>query len=352
MNLFSPLELRGIKLRNRIAVSPMCQYSCEDGFAKDWHLVHLGSRAVGGAALVIAEATAVESIGRISPSDLGIWKDDHIPALARITAFIRSQGAVPGIQLAHAGRKGSSAVPWQGGALIPPEGGGWSTVAPSPIPFRASDPPPVELSAEDIRSITGSFAQAARRALEAGFQVVEIHAAHGYLLNEFLSPLVNQRTDEYGGNFENRIRFVLEVVAAVREVWPDSLPLFLRISATDWAEGGWDVADSVKLAREAQPLGVTLIVCSSGGVVPWAKITPVSSYQVPFAAQVRLEAAVMTGAIGLITDAREADKIIQDEQADIVLLARELLRNPYWPLHAAKTLGINPEPPLQYTRAW
>jgi 2,4-dienoyl-CoA reductase-like NADH-dependent reductase (Old Yellow Enzyme family) len=352
MHLFSPLEIRGMRFRNRIAVSPMCQYSCEDGFATDWHLVHLGSRAVGGAALVITEATAVEARGMISPADLGIWKDDHIAPLARIAAFIRSQGAVCGIQLAHAGRKASTAAPWHGGMLVLPENGGWKPVAPSPIPFRESDPAPIELSREDIREIVEAFAQAAKRALTAGFQVIEIHAAHGYLLDEFLSPLANQRKDEYGGSLENRMRLTLEVVEAIRRVWPESLPLFLRISATDWAEGGWDVNDSVELARCVKELGVDLIDCSSGGMVSWAKINPAPGFQVPFASRIRRETGIMTGAVGLITETGQAGAIIQGGAADLVFLAREFLRDPYWPLHAAKTAGSAIAPPVQYSRAW
>jgi 2,4-dienoyl-CoA reductase-like NADH-dependent reductase (Old Yellow Enzyme family) len=353
MHLFSPLEIRGVHFRNRIAVSPMCQYSCEDGFATDWHLVHLGSRAVGGAALVMAEATAVEQRGQISPADLGLWKDDHIAPLARIAAFVQSQGAVPGIQLAHAGRKASTSVPWQNnGAVIRPDDGGWLPVAPSPIPFREHDPVPAELSRVEIGVIVEAFANATRRALAAGFQVIEIHGAHGYLLDEFLSPLANHRKDCYGGSFENRIRIVLEVIGAIRKVWPESLPLFLRISATDWAEGGWDIGDSVELARRVKPLGVDLVDCSSGGMVPWAKITPGPCFQVPFADRIRRETGILTGAVGMITEAAQADRIIQGGQADMVLLARELLRSPYWPQHAAKQLGRTPVPPVQYGRAW
>jgi 2,4-dienoyl-CoA reductase-like NADH-dependent reductase (Old Yellow Enzyme family) len=353
MHLFSPLDIRGIKFRNRIAVSPMCEYSCEDGFANDWHMVHLGSRAVGGAALVLTEATAVEERGQISPADLGIWKDAHIEPLARIAAFIRSQGAVAGIQLAHAGRKASTSKPWlNSGALILPENGGWTPVAPSPIPFRESEPAPSELPHAEIAKIVDAFAKAATRALAAGLQVIEIHGAHGYLLDEFLSPLANHRTDEYGGSFDNRIRIVLEVVAAIRRVWPDSLPLFLRISATDWAEGGWEPADSVELARRVKPLGVDLIDCSSGGMVPYAKISPAPGFQVPFAEQIRRQTGILTGAVGMITEPEQADKIITGEQADMVLLAREFLRDPYWPLRAAKALGAAVQPPVQYLRAW
>jgi 2,4-dienoyl-CoA reductase-like NADH-dependent reductase (Old Yellow Enzyme family) len=352
-HLFSPLRIRDVEFRNRIAVSPMCQYSSEDGFATDWHLTHLGSRAAGGAGLVVVEATAVEARGRISPADLGLWKDEHIPALARIAAFLKSQGATPGIQIAHAGRKASTHAPWiKGGSFIPESEGGWRTVAPSPIPFRETDTPPLELSRDDIRDIVDAFAAAARRALTAGFEVVEIHGAHGYLIHEFLSPLSNQRTDEYGGSFDNRLRFVTEVTEAVRRVWPASLPLLVRISATDWAEGGWNVDDSVELARRLRPLGVDLIDCSSGGLVPHAKIELGPGYQVPFAERVRREAGVPTGAVGMITEAHQADSIIREGRADLVLLARQFLRDPYFPLHAAKVLGAHVEPPLQYKRAF
>jgi 2,4-dienoyl-CoA reductase-like NADH-dependent reductase (Old Yellow Enzyme family) len=352
-HLFSPLRIRDITFRNRIAVSPMCEYSSEDGFANDWHFVHLGSRAVGGAALVITEASAVEARGRISAGDLGIWKDEHIPPLARITAFLRSQGAVAGMQLAHAGRKASTHVPWEkGGSFLPESEGGWRTVAPSPIPFRETDTPPLELSKAEIRTIVEAFAAAARRALAAGFEVIEIHAAHGYLINQFLSPLSNHRHDEYGGSFDNRIRFVLEVVQAIRRVWPDSLPLFIRISASDWAEGGWTIDDSVKLASTLKPLGVDLVDCSSGGLVPYAKIELGPGYQVPFAERIRREAGILTGAVGMITDPEQADAIIREGRADLTLLAREFLRDPYFPLHAAKALGIETAPPVQYKRAF
>jgi 2,4-dienoyl-CoA reductase-like NADH-dependent reductase (Old Yellow Enzyme family) len=351
-HLFAPLSIRGVELRNRIVVSPMCQYSCDDGFASHWHLVHLGSRAVGGAALVIAEATAVEACGRISPGDLGIWKYEHIEPLARIAAFVRSQGSAAGIQLAHAGRKASIKVPWEGGAFIPESQGGWRTVAPSPIPFRDSDTPPLELSKAQICAIVRAFAAAAGRALAACFEVIEIHGAHGYLINEFLSPLANHRGDEYGGPFENRTRFLREVVEAVRGVWPDSLPLFVRISASDWVDGGWTIDDSVSLARMLEPLGVDLIDCSSGGMVPYAKIEPAPGFQVPFAERIRRETGILTGAVGMITDPKQADCIIREGRADLVLLAREFLRDPYFPLHAAKVLGVETAPPLQYRRAF
>jgi 2,4-dienoyl-CoA reductase-like NADH-dependent reductase (Old Yellow Enzyme family) len=351
-HLFTPLTIRSITLRNRIAVSPMCQYSSDDGFATDWHLVHLGSRAVGGASLVIAEASAVESRGRISPQDLGIWKDEHIENLSRIAAFVKQQNAVPGIQIAHAGRKGSTRVPWEGGSHIPTEEGGWVTLAPSPIPFRAQGPAPAELSKTEIRRIVEAFAAAARRAYRAGFEIVEIHAAHGYLIHEFLSPLANHRRDEYGGPFENRIRFAREVVEAVRAVWPESLPLFMRISATDWVEGGWNLDESVALAARLRRMGVDLIDCSSGGLVPDAKILLGPSYQAPFAERIRRETGVLTGAVGLITEPGQADEIICSGQADLVLLARAFLRDPYLPLHAAQELGQEAAVPVQYGRGF
>jgi 2,4-dienoyl-CoA reductase-like NADH-dependent reductase (Old Yellow Enzyme family) len=351
-DLFSPLTIRGVTFRNRIAVSPMCEYSSVDGYANDWHLVHLGSRAVGGAGLVMTEAAAVEPRGRISPADLGIYRDEHIEMLARITRFIREQGAVPGIQLAHAGRKASTRVPWEGGAVIPESDGGWPAVAPSPIPFRPAEPAPRELTRSEIGVIVEAFAAAARRAVAAGFQLIEIHAAHGYLINEFLSPLANHRADEYGGTFDGRIRFALEVAAAIRAGWPDSLPLFMRISAIDWVEEGWQVEDSVELARRLRPLGVDLIDCSSGGVVPYAKIQPGPAYQAPFAERIRRESGILTGAVGMITEPRQADAIVRTGQADMVLLAREFLRDPYWPLHAAKALDVTAAIPKQYSRAF
>ena len=350
--LFAPLTIRGVTFRNRIAVSPMCQYSSDDGFANDWHLVHLGSRAVGGAGLVFTEATAVEARGRISPKDLGIWKDEHIANLSRIAAFVKQRGAVPGMQIAHAGRKGSTRVPWEGGAPISLDQGGWQTVAPSAIPFRPGDPAPVELSCAEIRNVVEAFAAAARRVRAAGFEVLEIHAAHGYLINEFLSPVSNHRRDEYGGAFENRIRFALEVADAVRCEWPESQPLFMRISATDWAEGGWTLDDSVALASRLRERGVDLIDCSSGGNVLDAKIQLGPGYQVPFAERIRREAGILTGAVGLITEARQAEEIIQAGRADLVLMAREFLRDPYWPLHAAPVLGAEAAVPVQYSRAF
>lgn len=351
--LFSSLTIREVTFRNRIAVSPMCEYSSDDGYANDWHLVHLGSRAVGGAALVIAEATAVEARGRITPGDLGIWKDEHKVMLSRIARFIRSQGAAPGIQLAHAGRKASCRVPWEGGAAIPPDQpGGWVTVAPSAIPFHDADSAPRELSRDEIAAIVHAFRDAAVRALDSGFDVLEIHGAHGYLAHEFLSPLSNHRTDEYGGSLENRMRFMLEVAAAVRGVWPGRLPLFARISSTDWVDGGWTIDDSVKLSKRLRETGVDLIDCSSGGLVPNAKIPVGPGYQVPFAERIRREAGILTGAVGLITEPEQAEHIIREQRADIVLLAREFLRDPYWARRAAQQLGEKITPPPQYLRSW
>jgi 2,4-dienoyl-CoA reductase-like NADH-dependent reductase (Old Yellow Enzyme family) len=351
-HLFTPLTVREVTFRNRIAVSPMCQYSSVDGFTNDWHLVHLGSRAVGGAGLVMMEATAVEACGRISPADTGIWKDEHIASLARITGFLREQGAVAGIQLAHAGRKASTRRPWEGGGAIPEAEGGWRTVAPSPVPFRPEDAPPAELSKPEIRSLVAAFAGAAGRALQAGFQVAEIHAAHGYLIHQFLSPLSNLRSDEYGGSFPNRIRLALEVVEATRGVWPAGLPLFLRISATDWVAGGWTIEESVELARRVRELGVDLVDCSSGGLSMEQKIPLGPGYQAPFAERIRREAGIPTGAVGLITTPAQADDIVRSGKADLVLLAREFLRDAYFPAHAAEALGAECKPPLQYARAW
>ena len=352
MSLFTPLQLRDVTLRNRIAVSPMCQYSSRDGYAGDWHLVHLGSRAIGGAGLVFTEAAAVLPEGRISPDDLGIWRDEHVDFLSRITRFIREHGAVAGIQLAHAGRKASTARPWDGGHPLDVEQRGWAPIAaPSALAFADGYQTPQALDRQGIRRVVAAFRAAARRAHAAGFQVVELHGAHGYLLNEFLSPLANRRDDEYGGSFDNRTRLLREVVAAVREEWPASLPLFVRISATDWVEGGWTLDDSVALARQLAPLDVDLIDCSSGAVVPGARIPTGPGYQTPFAAQVKREADVLTGAVGLITSPQQADQIIRTGQADLVLLARELLRDPYWPLHAAHALGHDAPWPPQYERA-
>lgn len=351
-DLFTPLRLRELVLRNRIAMSPMCQYSSTDGFANDWHFVHLASRAVGGAGLVFTEATAVEPRGRISPRDLGLWSDEHIEPLARIVRFIDAQGAVAGIQLAHAGRKASTAPPWEGGAPLEPAQGGWRPiVAPSALPFTDAHPVPEALDKAAIAGIVEAFGQAARRAREAGFRVVEVHAAHGYLLHEFLSPLSNRRDDAYGGSFDNRTRLLREVVARVRTFWPERLPLFVRISATDWIEGGWNLDDSVALARQLAPLGVDLIDCSSGGNVAGAMIPVGPGYQTRFAERIRQEANIATGAVGVIRTADQADHIIRTGQADLVLLARALLRNPYWPLHAAQQLGHAGHWPKQYLRA-
>jgi 2,4-dienoyl-CoA reductase-like NADH-dependent reductase (Old Yellow Enzyme family) len=351
IDLMTPLTIRGAKFRNRMVMSPMCQYSAEEGMANDWHLVHLGSRAAGGVGLVIVEATSVTWDGRISPADLGIWSDDHMPPLARIAQFIRSQGAMVGIQLAHAGRKGSSRVPWEGGAAIPPdEEGGWVVVAPSPIPFIEGDPVPRELDKEEIELTVRAFVTAAERALTAGFNVLEVHAAHGYLLHQFLSPLCNKRTDEYGGSFENRIRLLLRVVGQVREVMPEELPLFVRLSATDWIEGGWDIDQSVELAKRLKAINVDVIDVSTGGAVPKARIPMGKGYQVPCARRIRDEADIMTGAVGLITDVPYANDLVIGGDADLVLLGRELLREPYWALKAAQEMDCEPDWPKQY--AW
>lgn len=350
-SLFSPLELRSITLPNRIGVSPMCQYSSADGFATDWHLVHLGSRAVGGAGLVMLEASAVTPEGRITPSDLGIWKDEHIRKLECIATFLQSQGARAGIQLAHAGRKASMAAPWQGERLVPHGEGGWTPVAPSAIAFSEKYATPQELDEAGIAGVVEAFEAAALRAHRAGFDVVEIHAAHGYLLHEFLSPLSNKRTDKYGGSLENRARLLLEVAEAVRGAWPQELPLFVRISATDWVEGGWSIEESVEVARWLKERGVDLIDCSSGGNVPAAKIPVGPGYQVQFATRIKREAGIATAAVGLITEAAQADAIIADGEADLVLLAREMLRDPYFAVHAAAALGETASWPEQYLRA-
>jgi 2,4-dienoyl-CoA reductase-like NADH-dependent reductase (Old Yellow Enzyme family) len=350
--LFAPLTIREVTLPNRIAVSPMCEYSSEDGFANDWHLVHLGCRAVGGAGLVMTEATAVEADGRITMPDLGIWKTEHIEPLRRITSFIKGQGSVSGIQLAHAGRKASTRAPWDGGAAVAPgQPNGWQVVAPSAVPFLEGGPVPRELTTADIRHVVEAFAAAAHRALAAGFDLIEIHGAHGYLIHQFLSPLSNFRTDEYGGRFENRIRIALEIVKAVRQEMGPRLPLFLRISATDWTEGGWTVDDSVELARRVKALGVDLIDASSGGNVAGATIPVGPGFQVAFAERIRKEAGLLTGAVGMITTAEQAESILQSGQADLVLLAREFLRDPYFPVHAAQSLGVPVSLPKQYLRA-
>ncbi len=349
VDLLSPLVIRGATFRNRVVMSPMCQYCAHEGLADDWHLVHLGSRAVGGAALVIVEATAVTRDGRITPGDLGIWEDRHIEPLARIVRFVHGQGAVAGIQLAHAGRKASCDLPWNGGAgLMTAESGGWPVVGPSAIPFDEGNPVPRALDVASIDAVVAAFEAAARRALTAGFRVIEIHSAHGYLLHSFLSPLSNRRTDEYGGSLENRMRLLLRVADRLRQLLPDEVPLFVRISATDWAEGGWDIDQSVVLARALQELGVDLIDVSSGGLVPKARIPVAKGYQVPFARRIRDEAGIRTGAVGLITDPAQADEIVTCGDADLVFLARELLRHPYWALDAQQALHEEPSWPLQY----
>jgi 2,4-dienoyl-CoA reductase-like NADH-dependent reductase (Old Yellow Enzyme family) len=349
--LFSPLKLRSITFPNRIGVSPMCQYSSQDGFANDWHLVHLGSRAQGGAGLVIIEASAVTPQGRISPADMGIWKDEHIPMLRRIARFVQSQGAPMGIQLAHAGRKASMSPPSKGERLVPLEEGGWTTVAPSALPFSEKYRTPQALDKAGIEAIVEAFVAATRRAHEAGFDFLEIHSAHGYLLHEFLSPLSNHRTDEYGGSFENRVRFPLQVADAVRKTWPEHLPLSVRISASDWVEGGWSIDDSVELAKLLRKRGIDLIDCSSGGNLPNVKIPVAPSYQVPFAARIRKDAGIATAAVGMITDPAQANRIIADGEADLVLLAREMLRDPYFAVHAAGALNEAATWPEQYLRA-
>jgi len=356
-NLFDPLPLRGVTLRNRIGVSPMCMYSSDDGRANDWHFVHLGARAVGGAGLVIAEATAVEARGRISPQDAGLWNDEQIAPLARINKFVRAHGAVPGVQLAHAGRKAGTARPFPNEPHRGPlddAHGGWQPVGPSPLAFDDGWRVPDELSRSDIREIQAAFGAAASRALRAGYQFVELHAAHGYLAHSFLSPLSNQRTDEYGGSFENRVRFVVETTRVLRQTWPDELPLGVRLSCSDWADGGWAIEESVELSRLLKAEGVDIVDCSSGGAVPHAKIEIAPGYQVPFAEAIRRDAAIATAAVGLISEPEQADAIIQSGQADLILLGRESLRDPYWPLHAARALGHDPNAlaPAQYARAF
>jgi 2,4-dienoyl-CoA reductase-like NADH-dependent reductase (Old Yellow Enzyme family) len=350
-SLFSPFRLRSVEFPNRIGVSPMCQYSSHDGFANDWHLVHLGSRAQGGAGLVMLEAAAVTAEGRISPDDLGVWKDEHITNLRRIAEFVHGQGARTGMQLAHAGRKASTASPFKGQGLVQPADGGWQPVAPSAVAFAADYGVPAALDEAGIADVVAAFRAAAGRALEAGFDFVEIHAAHGYLLHEFLSPLSNRRTDNYGGSFDNRIRLTLEVADAVREIWPERLPLFLRISATDWAEGGWNADESVELSRRLREHGVDLVDCSSGGLVPDAKVPVGPGYQVEFAARIHRETGMATAAVGLITEPAQANAIVAEGQADMVVLARAMLRDPYWALHAAAALGETASWPKQYLRA-
>ncbi|MGD9724461.1 MAG: NADH:flavin oxidoreductase/NADH oxidase [Pirellulales bacterium] len=349
IDLLSPLTIRGVTLRNRIVMSPMCQYIAKEGMADDWHLVHIGSRAVGGVALAIVEATAVTRDGRITQGDLGIWSDAHVEPLARIARFVHSQGAVAGIQLAHAGRKASCDVPWNGGAgLLTPAAGGWEVVGPSAVAFDAGNPVPKALDEAGIEAIVAAFEAGTRRALAAGFRLIEIHAAHGYLLHEFLSPLSNRRADDYGGSLENRLRLTLRVAGAVRRLVPADLPVFARISATDWAEGGWDADQSVVLACRMKELGIDLIDVSSGGLVPKARIPVSKGYQVPFARKIRDEAGVMTGAVGLITEASHANEIVTGGDADLVSLARELLREPYWAVQAQQELGAEPSWPISY----
>jgi len=347
-DLLSPLTIRGVTLRNRIVMSPMCQYSSTDGLANDWHLVHLGSRAAGGAGLVIVEATAVTAEGRITPGDMGIWGDEHMEPLARIVRFVHSQGAVAGIQLAHAGRKASCDLPWLGGAKLTSERGGWPVAAPTAIPFNEGDPAPIALDHTGIENVIAAFEAAARRALAVGFRVLEIHAAHGYLLHEFLSPLSNQRTDEYGGSLDNRMRLTLQVAERLRTAMPQDVPLFVRISATDWAGGGWDLEQSVELAKRLKPLGVDLIDVSSGALVPKVRIPVAKGYQVPFACTIREKAGIMTGAVGMITEPAHANEIITGGDADLILIARELLREPYWALKAQQELGGEETWPTQY----
>ncbi len=349
--LFEPLKIRNIELKNRIVVSPMCEYSSFDGFANDWHLVHLGSRAVGGAGLVFTEATAVSAEGRITPDDLGIWKDEHIEFLKRITRFIKKQGSVAGIQLAHAGRKASHFSTWKGGNALGENEGAWETLAPSALAYKEGEPLPKAMSKEDIQQLIKDFITAAERSLKAGFEVIEIHAAHGYLINEFLSPLSNQRMDEYGGSFENRIGILLEIVEAIRKIIPKEMPLFVRISASDWVEGGWTIEDSVELAKVLKTKGVDLIDCSSGGVSHEQKIAVKPLYQVPFSEKIKRETGMLTGAVGLITTTEEAEKVLENEQADLIIMARQFLREPYFPLHAAKELGVDIIWPVQYQRA-
>ena len=350
--LFSPLTLRGITFKNRIGVSPMCQYSSVDGFATDWHLVHIGSRAVGGAGLVMMEATAVAPEGRITPGCLGIWQDGHIEKLSQITDFAKRQGAVIGIQLAHAGRKASCDLPWQGGRRLSKEKGGWDVLAPSPLPFLRDEPLPVDMGIEDIQRSVTDFAKAAKRAVRAGFQVIEIHAAHGYLLHSFLSPLSNRRQDEYGGSPDHRARFLIETVRAVKDVISPDVVLAVRLSCIDWMEGGLTIEDSVQLAKRLKTEGVDFIDCSSGALVPDAKIVTGPGYQVPFAAEIRKQADIPTAAVGMITKAEQAEDILKSRAADFIFAARAELHDPYWPLHAAETLGVKPEAPLQYLRGF
>jgi 2,4-dienoyl-CoA reductase-like NADH-dependent reductase (Old Yellow Enzyme family) len=347
----TPLTIRSVTTRNRLVVSPMCQYSSVDGFANDWHLVHLGGRAVGGAGIVFTEAAAVSPEGRISPDDLGLWKEEHVVMLSRIAGFIEQQGAVPGIQLAHAGRKASTSSPWKGNKSLTNAEGGWQTLAPSAIAYKEGQRVPKAMDKEDINKVIQDFTEASVRALKAGFKIIEVHAAHGYLINEFLSPLSNQRSDEYGGSFENRIRILVDITEAIRSVWPDELPVYVRISATDWVEGGWTVEESVALTRVLQTKGVDLIDCSSGGNSPLQKIPVAPLYQVPFAEQIKKETGILTGAVGLITADEEAEGILMNKHADLVFMARQLLRDPYFMYHAGKETGEEFTWPVQYERA-
>jgi 2,4-dienoyl-CoA reductase-like NADH-dependent reductase (Old Yellow Enzyme family) len=352
MKLFSPFRIRETEFKNRIAVSPMCQYSAVDGHPTSWHLVHLGSRAIGGAALVMTEASAVQEIGRISPEDAGIYLDAHVDSWQPIVQFIHEHGAIAGMQLAHAGRKASTEAPWLGGKPIALNRGGWTPIAPSAVPFDAGYNVPGEMTLQEIDNVVRDFEAAARRAREAGFQVVEIHAAHGYLLHQFYSPFSNHRKDEYGGSFENRVRLVLRVAKTIRDFWAAEKPVFVRISATDWKEGGWDVEQSVELCRRLKATGIDLVDVSSAGVIPGVKIPVGPGYQTEFAATIRREAGIATATVGMITDPVQAETIISTGQADMVLLAREMLRDPYWPRRAAQMLGQKTKPPVQYERAW
>jgi 2,4-dienoyl-CoA reductase-like NADH-dependent reductase (Old Yellow Enzyme family) len=349
--LFSTLKIRGVEFKNRIFVSPMCQYSSKDGMPNDWHLVHLGSRAVGGAGLIIAEATAVSPEGRITPEDNGIWNNEQVEAFKKITSFIKAQNSVPGIQIAHAGRKASTYSPWKGNGKITKDNGGWEPLAPSAIMYSDIYPVPKELSQKEIHEIIEEFKNAAKRSINAGFEVIELHMAHGYLIHEFLSPISNQRKDEYGGSLENRCRFAVQIAKSVRETIPESLPLFARISSTDWVEGGWDIEQSIYLVKLLKETGVDLIDCSSGGNVHSVKIPAGPDYQVPFAEKIKKETDILTAAVGFIIEPEQAEEIIANNKADAVLLARELLRDPYWPLHAAKKLKIDIDWPKQYLRA-
>jgi 2,4-dienoyl-CoA reductase-like NADH-dependent reductase (Old Yellow Enzyme family) len=351
MKLFSSFQLRHKTFKNRIFVSPMCQYSSENGMPNDWHLVHLGARAVGGSALVMVEATAVSPEGRISPWDSGMWSDDHAVAFQRITAFVKAQGSIPGIQLAHAGRKASIDVPWRGDEPLSPDKGGWRPMAPNAMAFQKGSPVPEEMTPEAVEKVVSQFRDAAQRSVQAGFEVLELHLAHGYLLHEFLSPLSNHRKDAFGGSLENRERFPLKVAEKVREVWPESLPLFVRISCTDWKDGGWDLGQSIDFCKRLKELGIDLIDCSSGGLVPDAVIPAGPGYQTPFAAEIRREVGIPTGAVGYITEPFQAEQILATGQADVIIMAREMLRQPYWPLHAARALNVDIPWPDQYKRA-